>query len=534
MPRSFVAAVPFALALLSGACSSPVQTVSVKLVTRTCGVDPALDPLSGLGGQARVRVRVYGADIDTASLTSTQLVSAGTLAIPAIPAGNERRIVVEVTDGTAAANVVARGEAGPLDLNETTEALSLNVFLRRVDAFTPVSAAADPGGSCAILAAPRAGHTATALSDGRVLIVGGFNGSPSAPAFLKTTEIFDPRTGTFQAGPDMSVARAFHTATRIAGTGLVLVVGGENDVAGKSGGALGRADLFDEATGTFTGVAMRASRTRHAAAAAPDGSLVLVAGGLNRDGNALDTTEVFNPQTKSFSDGPKLATPRAFASAIGLSNRRVVLVGGWAGAPAGTPVATVELFTQAPGAATLTRSDLVTVRGSQGFEDGRIAPALALAGDKELVVAGGQKQRDATAPFASAAASSNGTHVIDVDAKTARGGSPLIQYRSGAGALTLLDGSVFVGGGAYTVGQNAMASATAELLVPGSTSGALDVYSPAGTMQLGRHLAAWSLLADGTVLATGGLTYENGTATPLATAEVFQPAYQGSNENPYR
>ncbi|MFM2151886.1 MAG: hypothetical protein RL199_321 [Pseudomonadota bacterium] len=510
------------------------QRVHLRFITRTCGVDPALDPLSGLNGDARVRVRVYGAGIDTASLTSTQLVSAGTLAVPAIPAGKERRILVEVTDGTAASNVVARGEAGPLDLNETTEALTVDVFLRRVDAFTPVSTAADPGGTCATLAAARAGHTATTLSDGRVLVVGGFNGATTSPTFLKSTEIFDPRTGSFTAGPDMFVARAFHTATRIPGTGLVLVVGGENDVAGKTGGALGRADLFNEATGTFSGVQMRASRTRHAAAAAPDGSLVLVVGGLSRDGFSLDTTEVFNPQTKAFSDGPKLASARGYASAIGLTGRRIVVAGGWAGAPAGTPVATTELFTQAPGASTFTRSDLVTLRSPQGNDDGRIAPALALSGDHTLVVTGGRTLHDGSQSFVSAAGSSNGTYVIDVDARTVRIGSPLIQKRSGSGALTLFDGSAFVGGGAYSVGSNAVSSSTAELFVPASAGTALDVYSSAGTMQLGRHLAAWTLLTDGTVLTTGGLTYENGTATTLATAEVFQPAYQGSNESPYR
>ena len=109
MARPISALLPLAMAATLAACGSAVQPVSLRLVTRTCGVDPALDPLAGVNNQARVRVRVYGPGIDTAAFTSNQLVSAGTLAIPDIPAGNERRVVVEVTDGTTAANVVARG-----------------------------------------------------------------------------------------------------------------------------------------------------------------------------------------------------------------------------------------------------------------------------------------------------------------------------------------------------------------------------------------------------------------------------------------
>src|SRR5271157_5454300 len=51
---------------------------------------------------------------------------------------------------------------------------------------------------------PRAGHSATLLLDGRVLIAGGLvkNGE-----FLKTTELFDPVRGTFSPSGEMSVAR---------------------------------------------------------------------------------------------------------------------------------------------------------------------------------------------------------------------------------------------------------------------------------------------------------------------------------------
>src|SRR5262245_31067956 len=58
------------------------------------------------------------------------------------------------------------------------------------------------------------GSTATRLLDGRVLIVGG------SPA-----EIYNPPTGTFSPAGNLNVARVVHTATLLS-NGKVLIVGG--------------------------------------------------------------------------------------------------------------------------------------------------------------------------------------------------------------------------------------------------------------------------------------------------------------------
>src|SRR5262249_25139054 len=74
------------------------------------------------------------------------------------------------------------------------------------------------------LSMPRAGHAATVLTDGRVLIAGGSFGGVAPSA---TTDIFDPATGTTSAGPELLTARAGHTTTRLL-NGNVLIVGGTN------------------------------------------------------------------------------------------------------------------------------------------------------------------------------------------------------------------------------------------------------------------------------------------------------------------
>jgi hypothetical protein len=105
--------------------------------------------------------------------------------------------------------------------------------------------------------APRMGHAAVALQDGRVLISGGLDTDQATPqSFATSAEIYDPATGTFTATGDMVAGQAFHTATLLP-DGRVLIAGfGEEMMAGMSSGTtpdlLGSAQIYDPATGTWT------------------------------------------------------------------------------------------------------------------------------------------------------------------------------------------------------------------------------------------------------------------------------------------
>jgi hypothetical protein len=73
----------------------------------------------------------------------------------------------------------------------------------------------------------RAFHTGTLLKDGRVLITGGFNGQglDSDIGIFSSAELYDPSTGRFADAGNMSRGRDAHTATLLT-DGRVLIAGG--------------------------------------------------------------------------------------------------------------------------------------------------------------------------------------------------------------------------------------------------------------------------------------------------------------------
>src|SRR6266481_2085316 len=120
-----------------------------------------------------------------------------------------------------------------------------------------------------ILNTARIDHTATLLADGRVLIAGG----TSASGALTSVEIFDPANpgaGFRVLSATMGAARAGHTATRLH-DGTVLIAGGD---------AAGTAEIFNPTTETFSStlLAMAAPRIGHTATLFSDDSVLLTGG----------------------------------------------------------------------------------------------------------------------------------------------------------------------------------------------------------------------------------------------------------------
>lgn len=174
------------------------------------------------------------------------------------------------------------------------------------------------------MASERLFHRATLLDDGRVLISGGYNADLGGTHYYRNdvlaAEIFDPVTNAVRTIAGMPAPRTGHTATRLR-DGRVLIAGGANNV----NGALASAELFDPVTETFTPIAsMNAARVNHTATLLDDGR-VLITGGADI---WYATGELFDPATRSFTSLETDLGARRGHTATLLRNGTVLIAGG--------------------------------------------------------------------------------------------------------------------------------------------------------------------------------------------------------------
>jgi N-acetylneuraminic acid mutarotase len=206
------------------------------------------------------------------------------------------------------------------------------------------------------LAEARRHHTATLLSDGTVLVAGG-NGLGAAESVIAiaTAERYNPRSGSWTAAGQMIAGRVNHTATLLS-DGTVLVVGGQI-ADGEGFRRLASAERYDPRTGSWTATAsMIGARAYHIAVLLPDGK-VLVAGGTSGSGD-LASAEVYDPQTASWTAAAQMTVARFRHTATLLPNGSVLVAGG--NGPADDRLASAELYDPRSGSWSATATMIVT------------------------------------------------------------------------------------------------------------------------------------------------------------------------------
>lgn len=247
--------------------------------------------------------------------------------------------------------------------------------------YDPVAGSWLPAAS---MASKHAGHSATSLQDGRVLIAGGSNGEMLVPL----SEVYDPGLTPWKKEASMTSGRALHTATRLkAPDGRVLVAAGHDGSA-----HLNTAELYDPATGSWTATtgSLLSPRIQHTMTLLPDGA-VLVTGGW--DGSTtFETAERYEPQTDSWATtAVPMASARRLHAATLLQNG-VVLVSGGLESSEPSLLDTTELYDPVNDSwaasanpmawshdahtATLLKSGLVLLAGGGGGDEGWNTPEL--------------------------------------------------------------------------------------------------------------------------------------------------------------
>jgi hypothetical protein len=119
-----------------------------------------------------------------------------------------------------------------------------------------------------------------------VLVAGGYNGSE----YSASAELYDEQSGTWLMTQPLFDARLRHTATRLT-SGGILVVGGFPSVFFST--LLSTAEIYDEGTGTWSGtIPLFTARVFHKATLLPSGN-VLVVGGIDNHFQRLASAELW-------------------------------------------------------------------------------------------------------------------------------------------------------------------------------------------------------------------------------------------------
>ena len=175
-----------------------------------------------------------------------------------------------------------------------------------------------------LLNAARFNASAVMLSSGKVLIVGGFNGS----TYPATAEVYDPVAGTFSTTGSLNTPRANATANWLENSGdMVLIAGGST--CNSPGCPTASTEYYQNGYFYFLGN-MTVSRLNQTATVLTNGQVYL-AGGLDSCVSSCvadATTELYNPQTYTFTSSQALTTGRSGHTATLLIDGRVLLVGG--------------------------------------------------------------------------------------------------------------------------------------------------------------------------------------------------------------
>src|SRR6267142_1800386 len=170
----------------------------------------------------------------------------------------------------------------------------------------------------------RVGHTATLLTDGRVLVAGGSTPEGLTP----TAELYDPATGAWTLTGSRTYTRSGDSAATLLTDGRVLVAGGTTPK-----GPTPTAELYDPATGIWavTG-SMNYARAGHRATLLTDGT-VLVVGGSGTSfyyyhWEPTATAEAYDPATGAWRVTAAMTDARIGHTATLLASGRVLVAGG--------------------------------------------------------------------------------------------------------------------------------------------------------------------------------------------------------------
>src|ERR1700730_16790661 len=169
------------------------------------------------------------------------------------------------------------------------------------------------------MSTPRERPTATTLPDGRVLVTGGVIRDGMYLYATAGVEIYDPRTNSWAAGASMRVARADHSAT--------LLTNGKVLIAGNSGDEPDTTELYDPATNTWSAAARMPTERRQQVALRLKSGQVMLLGGVCVAAGFSGTADLYDPIKDTWSSAGDMGGLQGEVRASLLQDGRVLVVG---------------------------------------------------------------------------------------------------------------------------------------------------------------------------------------------------------------
>jgi N-acetylneuraminic acid mutarotase len=346
-----------------------------------------------------------------------------------------------------------------------------------------------PFNSVAPLTTARSAHTATLLSNGKVLVAGGGTSTGLAIG----AELYDPALNSWVAAGTLLAARSNAVALLLP-NGKVLVAGGQT----LAGAYLNSAELYDPATNSWSVAgSMAVGRVAPTATLLQNGK-VLVAGGYGQLGGGtgvVSSAELYDPATNSWSAAGILATARYVHTATLLASGKVLVTGGYNNL-SGLTLSSAELYDPA----TNGWSTAGTMAAPRKNQTANLLPSGLV-----LVAGGG----NLTASFSSA-------EIYNPTSNSWSSAGALANPRAGHSATLLPNGKVLVTGGIGSTSPSLTVVAGAELYDPSTNS-----WSAAGTLATPRFGQTATLLPSGKVLLAAGTGLSSAI---LSSAEICDPA----------
>jgi hypothetical protein len=213
--------------------------------------------------------------------------------------------------------------------------------LSSAELYDPATGAFSSAGT---MSTARTDHTASLLNDGRVLITGGNICVPTECGIINafaTAELYDPAANAFSGTGTMATAHLKHTAT-VLPSGLVVISGGQTLNAEKNQYIpTASIEIYDPATGTFSpGGNLSVARYLHTATLLDNGQ-ILFAGGIDSTATALTSAELYTPGTRISTFVTDMSDRRVGHTATILPGGQVLVVGGF---NVFSEVASAEIF----------------------------------------------------------------------------------------------------------------------------------------------------------------------------------------------